>query len=479
MPAMFRRRQQLRIDELGVRALPSASPVSLASGVLVIRGTADPDDAAVEANADDSSRIDVTLNGETTSFDRALVRKVFFVGGAEDDTFENSTDLRSLIRGGDGNDLLIGGSGADTIFGGRGDDEIDGGDGNDVLAGEVGDDLLSGGSGDDTLVGADGDDWLDAGDGADRLAGGAGQDDLDGGAGIDVLSGGLGDDWCVGGAGNDRVLGAGGDDELSGGLGDDFLDGGTGSDRVWGGLGDDSCTGGTGFDLVDGGAGLDRELSGESHGSPGSWAILSAIGNPATGLASVESFDRFGMTSTNVELAVVGATPETTFEVWIDPDGAGPLDAVPVGAFATDELGYGALEVTAQAELGMVQPGMAVIELTEGGMVALAGRLVSTAETFYAANLLMSEELGASWEGIAMAWSGHVSVQIVEFDPDTEYTVLVNGQTLGHFTTNSDGAGAIELSAGLPANLNGATVTILDASGETVLGGALSIATGT
>jgi len=105
-----------------------------------------------------------------------------------------SSDIGSVVNGGDGNDTLAGGNGADTI---------DGGNGSDIIAG-------FGGS--DSILAGDGNDSLSGGDGADTVLGGLGNDQIQGGNGNDSLSGGDGDDTLVGG----------GDDTLTGGAGNDL-----------------------------------------------------------------------------------------------------------------------------------------------------------------------------------------------------------------------------------------------------------------
>ncbi|MCA3311670.1 MAG: hypothetical protein INF95_08115 [Roseomonas sp.] len=123
-----------------------------------------------------------------------------------------SSDIGSVVNGGEGNDTLGGGNGADTIDGGNGadllaglggSDSILGGLGNDMMLGGNGNDNLSGGDGNDTLSGDAGNDWISGNTGNDRLQGGAGSDSIDAGSGNDTLWGNLGQDTYVGGVGAD------------------------------------------------------------------------------------------------------------------------------------------------------------------------------------------------------------------------------------------------------------------------------------
>jgi Ca2+-binding RTX toxin-like protein len=520
--------RRLRLDELDARTLPNASPVQYAAGIVTIRGTADSDDVSIDApDFDDPTVVDVMVNGEVTTFhlSKTPIRKIVFHAGAGDDSFANSTALKSVVNGGSGDDYLYGGHGNDTLSGGAGYDELDGGEGNDALSGgddddgltggegddglagglgddyltgDAGDDSLSGGGGfdsldsgegDDTLSGGSEDDWLDSGDGNDSLsagagddylisglgddtlAGGAGIDELDAGDGHDDLTGGAGDDILTAGTGDDRLAGGDGIDELTGGIGNDRLSGGKGDDRVLGGLGDDTCDGGGGHDEVDGGAGNDRDTGGEVPVEPGTWAVLTDMDGPAVGVAGVSSSIVWGMTTTTVEVIITGAPAETDFDVQIDPDGAGPLDFVPLGAFMTDEHGVGTFEMTAQDELGTIDVGAAVIQVTDYADTDLTGRLVGTDTVVLSAALVAPEPDAVSWVGGAVAYSGTLAVQVLWLDADTEYTVKVNGSPVGTFTTDFDGAGTFEVSTGLPDALEGALLTVTDAEGETILSG--------
>ncbi|HVK14452.1 MAG TPA: hypothetical protein VM597_37280, partial [Gemmataceae bacterium] len=196
----------LRLDPLDPRTLPSAGPIQYTAGVVTVLGTTDADDLSIDyADGDNPTAVEVLFNGEVRTFhlSKTPVRKIVFLAGAGDDSFANTTDVRSLVLGGAGDDYLSGGAGHDTLAGGAGYDELDGGDGDDVLSGGDDDDGLAGGDGDDALAGGAGDDYLTGDAGDDALAGGGGFDSLDAGEGNDTLGGGTEDDWLDGGDGND------------------------------------------------------------------------------------------------------------------------------------------------------------------------------------------------------------------------------------------------------------------------------------
>ncbi len=131
-------------------------------------------------------------------------------GGAGDDE----------LKGEDGDDVLDGGAGTDTLVGGKGDDTLDGGDGDDTVWGGTGDDVISGGAGDDTLDGGDGDDTIYGGAGDDTITGGSGDDVIHSDGGNDVIFADDGDDVTIvtiDSADTDRDI------SLNGGDGDDTL----------------------------------------------------------------------------------------------------------------------------------------------------------------------------------------------------------------------------------------------------------------
>jgi len=113
--------------------------------VLLVTGSDDDDEITVENNADDSSKLDITENGETTTFDKEGLRRVRVFAGNGDDVLTIGDDIG----------LKVG------LFGQRGDDELFGGNGRDLLVGGHDDDYLEGGLGFDWLMGMQGEDEFD------------------------------------------------------------------------------------------------------------------------------------------------------------------------------------------------------------------------------------------------------------------------------------------------------------------------------
>lgn len=168
------------LETLEGRRMLSASPLvgsaDLSStGVLDITGTRRADQISVGLNAADSTKLDVTINGVTSTFDLAAVRSVHMSGGNGKDVLRvdeasGAISLSVRLDGGNGKDVLVGGSGHDELYGGKGKDDLDGGAGDDDLYGEAGK---------DSLDGEEGDDDLDGGKGKDACRGGAGSDSFD------------------------------------------------------------------------------------------------------------------------------------------------------------------------------------------------------------------------------------------------------------------------------------------------------------
>jgi Ca2+-binding RTX toxin-like protein len=191
------------------------------------------------------------------TFNLKNVAQIQFEGRDGNDRFVNMTAIRSVARGGNGDDVLYGGWAGDFLFGDEGSDQLFGREGDDELDGGNGDDSLDGGDGDDQLAGQGGRDLLYGGDGADIMSGHEGNDRLYGEAGNDVLFGGSGDDWLEGGDDNDTLVGGEGVDWLLGQAGNDFLTGEAGNDVHYGGSGNDILYGDIGADYLDGGSGDD------------------------------------------------------------------------------------------------------------------------------------------------------------------------------------------------------------------------------
>lgn len=178
----------------------------------------------VSLNPNDSSLIDITIDGVTQSYNINDKIVIDAKGGHDVVRVNPNVTVGLEIDGGSGNDRIIGGSGNDTILGGRGQDRINAGSGDDRVEAGRGIDYVNGGSGNDVLEGGRDNDVVYGGDGNDEIKGDAGKD------------------YIEGGQGNDSINGGRGEDVISGGLGDDELDGGQNEDVVYGGQGQDTVT---------------------------------------------------------------------------------------------------------------------------------------------------------------------------------------------------------------------------------------------
>lgn len=174
----------------------ASAKVTLADRVLRAFGTDGDDNIRVYQVEDNPDRFVVNLNGVKRSFAFADVRKLIVYGYAGNDAIainevNGLVKLRSLIKGGSGNDSLYGGASRDSVYGEAGDDFIHTSRSHDLILGGAGNDTLLGSTGADTLNGDDGADSLVGGRDEDLVSGGSDDDDdsIDGGAGADVLFG--------------------------------------------------------------------------------------------------------------------------------------------------------------------------------------------------------------------------------------------------------------------------------------------------
>ena len=134
------------IESLENRRLLSVTLSS--SGMLNIVGTDSADKIRITRESPDTSKLDVIVNGATSTFALSSVKAVTVdAGGGNNDVevieLNGPVNIPMTMLGGAGNDTLVGGSGNDCIVGGAG---------NDVLAGEGGNDTLIGGLGTDQLI---------------------------------------------------------------------------------------------------------------------------------------------------------------------------------------------------------------------------------------------------------------------------------------------------------------------------------------
>lgn len=167
---------KLAPDHLENRELPAVATAVVTGTILTLY--ADDAGAAVVVESV-AGGVRVREMGTHTTWTRALITEVRFVGGAGHDRFINTVaTLPTKAWGKGGSDYFQGSGAEDIFFGGIGHDTLMGDGGNDALFGDAGHDTLLGNDGDDHLLGGDGNDLLNGGAGADQLAGGNGDDVL-------------------------------------------------------------------------------------------------------------------------------------------------------------------------------------------------------------------------------------------------------------------------------------------------------------
>jgi hypothetical protein len=168
------------------------------TGAITIDGTIGNNTATVSLTF--TGQVRVQMDSTVATFFRGGITEIVFIGDDGDDSFTNTTSIKTTANGGDGNDILRGGAGDDFLVGGYGQD------------------TLYGNAGNDTLWGSGGSDTIHGGDDVDVLFGHGGSDELHGGAGRDTLNGGSGNDELFGDEGQDLMVSVGnGTDTLTGG----------------------------------------------------------------------------------------------------------------------------------------------------------------------------------------------------------------------------------------------------------------------
>lgn len=126
-----------------------SSQVMLEDGVLYLQSDGvSPVHASV---SEVGKQILVLVDGLLAIFDKVYVKHIAFLGTIGNDSFINTTSIKSvaygssgddLLAGGNSNDILKGGAGNDVIVGNRGADDLNGNLDNDVIFGGLGRDLL-------------------------------------------------------------------------------------------------------------------------------------------------------------------------------------------------------------------------------------------------------------------------------------------------------------------------------------------------
>lgn len=320
-------------------------------------------------NGDDLIMGGMPLNAYTT-FSVPIVAPV--VMALVDQPTQAQTSGDDYIDGGPGRDALYGFDGNDVIYGGDGDDGgtvINPADGvvvqNSIIAPflpftvtiatsniKTG---LYGGTGDDYLDGGRGNDYLNGGDGADRLYGGDGIDTLIGGPGADFMAGGAGDDMYEVDNVNDRifegqVIGAASYDQVFAYVDYTLPDG---ADNLvmlygtqtygYGNAGDNSLLGNAqanvlegrgGYDVITGGAGSDLFLINPGWGVDVITDFVAGAGTQDAVVFSTQIFTSFAQVMASA--AQVGA------DTWIG-DGHGNtlvLSNVNQAALSPDDFAF-------------------------------------------------------------------------------------------------------------------------------------------
>jgi uncharacterized delta-60 repeat protein len=280
--------------------------VMSASGQIVVRGSDDADEIAVDREGD---QIVVNRNGTKTAFVAASVKRLTVYPSAGGDVITVTAGITCSLSGGSGNDTIAVGAGDVFVDAGTGNDRVTCGAGKHVIFLREGNDRATTGRGKDTIICGDGNDRVITGAKSDCVQGEAGDDSITCGSGWDSIYTGDGNDTVYGGVGNDKIqdkldppedsegdppglltghkhlFGGDGNDSITGSSEADTIFGNGGADTIQGMLGADSISGGGGNDEIWGNDPYDQYSNGSPdfsantiHGGDGNDHVLGASG---------------------------------------------------------------------------------------------------------------------------------------------------------------------------------------------------------
>ena len=211
----------------------SSPTVTLANGLLKVRGTNASDTASLNVSG---SNVIVNIDGLTASFPMVNVTEILVFPNGGSDIFTAGANVPTIsVQGGTGSDTILANNSApDTIYGGAISSSI--------LGGSRGE-FLDGGGGNATI---------DATKGSTTVYTGAGADSITGGSGVQMFKAeGPGNSTIVGGSGATTIKALGGNDSLVGGGGpSNFLRGGPGMETLVAGDGPTTITSPSGHDSI-------------------------------------------------------------------------------------------------------------------------------------------------------------------------------------------------------------------------------------
>jgi hypothetical protein len=183
--------------------------------------------------------------------------------------------------------------------------------------------------------------------------------------------------------------------------------------------------------------------------------------NGASGIATFAANSATGNTTLNVHAS--GLTADTTYTV--------SSGTTTLGTFTTNATGQGKLHVSS------VSPALtagSVITITDpSGKTALSGTLAAT-NLFATLGGTSGRDGFASYHTNVFTGSSTLRVGLFGLSANSTYTVQLDGTTVGTVTTNALGAGHLSTSSLSKPPAAGSVLTVLNASGTTVLQGTLT-----
>jgi hypothetical protein len=204
------------------------------------------------------------------------------------------------------------------------------------------------------------------------------------------------------------------------------------------------------FDAGSRSASADR---GDHHGGGCGAAEHASLAASLTNAAGATGTATFSESNGTLFVPVKGAAAGTTLSVAVTDNGT----TTTLGSVTTDASGNGFAKFTG-------------VTVAAGDTITVGDLTGTFAQTRFTATLA-GTTTGVTGTASANALKNKLHVTVSGATANTEYTVSVNGTSVGSFTTNAAGRGRLRVTPSGVTIATGSTITIADADGNTLLSG--------
>jgi RTX calcium-binding nonapeptide repeat (4 copies) len=279
---------------------------------------------------------------------------------------------------------------------------------------------------------------------------------------------------------------------MFGGLGNDTLVGGTGTNLMDGGPGNDSLTAGPSADSIYGGLGNDTLVAnantaviGDILGVNTMDTVATLTGSAGSGIVDFGCKQGSKQQPLTLDLTISGSEANSTLNV--------SVAGVQIGQITTDANGNGELQLGGTSghpfpkNFPVVAKNSPITVVDASGTTVLSGTLLSNllSNNLEAAATLTgsvgSGTLEYEFESTAPQLPLVFDLNITGSEISSTLNVLVAGVQIGQITTDTNGDGQLQFGGtnpfpkGFPVVAKNSPITVVDASGTTVLSGTLVI----